>query len=139
MEFDNYRNENHEYLQKEIEKKKLEEEKKNKENEKGGTSSQDKNNEKHLEVKIKIKVNKENDEIYRVYELSDNRLASLKTLQLLTKIKHDNVNNSIELKNKDIAIAGYRIVYFYKLSRNNYINYLKLEEKTKREFMKFMN
>ena len=142
MEFDNYRNENHEYFQKEIEKKKLEEEKKNKENEKGGTSSQDKNNEKHLEVKIKIKVNKENDEIYRVYELSDNRLAvelensikiySLKTLQLLTKIKHDNVNNSIELKNKDIAIAGYRIVYFYKLSRNNYINYLKLEEKNKK-------
>ena len=123
-------------------KKEIRRREKNKENEKGGTSSQDKNNEKHLEVKIKIKVNKENDEIYRVYELSDNRLAielensikiySLKTLQLLTKIKHDNVNNSIELKNKDIAIAGYRSVYFYKLSRNNYINYLKLEEKNKK-------
>ena len=102
-----------------------------------------------MEIKIKIELNKEKDEIYKVYELSDNRLAvelensikiySLKTFHLLTKINHENVNNSMELKNKDIAITCYRIIYFYKLSGNNYIYYLQLEEKTKREFMKFMN
>ena len=97
------------------------------------------NEAKHLEVKFKIQLNKEKDEIYKVYELSYNRLAveldnsikiySLKTYQLITEINNDGINNSIELKNKDIAITNYSTVYFYKLSDNNYINYLKLEEK----------
>ena len=100
------------------------------------------NEAKHLEIKFKIQLNKEKDEIYKVYELSDNRIAveleksikiySLKTFHLLTEINHDNNNNSMELKNKDIAITCYRIVYFYKLSGNNYINYLQLEEKNKK-------
>ena len=98
------------------------------------------NEAKHLEVKLKIKIKNEKDEIYKVYELSDNRIAvelnkcikiySLKTCQLITEIKNnDYINSSIELKNKDIAITNYSTVYFYKLSDNNYINYLKLEEK----------
>ena len=134
MEFDNYENENYENLLKENGKKK--------EKEKKETYSKDGNNEKHFEVKFQINLKKEKDEIYKVYELSDNRLAvelensikiySLKTLQLLTEINHDNVNNSMELKNQDIAIVSYRIVYFYKLSGNNYINYLKLEEKSQK-------
>ena len=123
-------------------KKSIKEEKKKKEKEKGETCSKDGNSEKHLEVKIKIELNKEKDETYKVNELSNNRLAvelensikifSLKTLQLLAEINHDNVNNPLELKNKDIAIASYRIVYFYQLSGNNYINYLKPEEKNKK-------
>jgi len=143
MEFDNYGNEkNYENLPKVDGKKKKEEEKKKKEKEKEETSSKDGNNEKQLEIKIKMELNKEKDEIYKVYELSDNRLAvelensikiySLKTFHLLTEINHDNVNNSMELKNKDIAITCYRIVYFYKLSGNNYINHLQLEEKNKK-------
>ena len=50
------------------------------------------NEAKHLEVKFKIQLNKEKDEIYKIYELSDNRIAvelnnfikiySLKTYQL---------------------------------------------------------
>ena len=99
------------------------------------------NEAKHLEIKFKIQLNKEKDEIYKVYELSDNRIAveldntlkiySIKTFQLITEIKNDRINNSIELKNKDIAITCYSTVYFYKLSGNNYINYLKLKEKEK--------
>ena len=30
---------------------------------------------KHLEVKFTIQLNKEKDEIYKIYELSDNRIA----------------------------------------------------------------
>ena len=92
-------------------------------------------------MKFKIELNKEKDEIYKIYEISDKRIAveldnkikiySLKTYQLITEINHDRVNNSIELKNKDIAITNFNTVYFYKLSGNNYINYLKLEEKKK--------
>ena len=53
------------------------------------------NEAKHLEVKFKIQLNKEKDEIYKIYELSDNRIAveldncikiySLKTYQLIKK------------------------------------------------------
>ena len=99
------------------------------------------NEAKHLEVKFKIQLNKEKDEIYKIYELSDNRIAveldncikiySLKTYQLITEINNDRINNSIELKNKDIAITNYSTVYFYKLSGKNYINYHKLEEEKK--------
>ena len=90
----------------------------------------------------KIQLDKSNGEIYKVYELSDNnriaveleksiKIYSLKTYQLITEIKinHDEINNSIELKNKDIAIIDYDKVFFYKLSGNNYINYKKLEGK----------
>ena len=52
----------------------------------------------------------------------------------MTEINHKKINKSIELKNKDIAITVYDTVYFYKLSGNNYINYLKLEEKYKEIF-----
>ena len=90
-----------------------------------------------MDVILKIKLNKEKDEIYKVYELSDKRMAvelentlkiySLKTFQLITEINHERINNSIELKNKDLAITDYSTVYFYKLSGNNYINYLELK------------
>ena len=96
------------------------------------------NKEINLEVKYKIQLDKEKDEIFKVYELSDNRIAveldksikiySLKTYQLITELTHDEINNSIELKNKDIAITDYNKVYFYKLSGNKYINYQKFEE-----------
>ena len=91
----------------------------------------------------KIQLDKSKGEIYKVYELSYNRLAveldnsikiySLKTYQLITEIKinHDEINNSIELKNKDIAITNNSTVYFYKLSGKDYINYHKLEEEKK--------
>ena len=100
------------------------------------------NEEKKFEMINKIQLDKSNGEIYKVYELSDNnriaveleksiKIYSLKTYQLITEIKinHDEINNSIELKNKDIAIIDYDKVYFYKLSGNNYINYKKLESK----------
>jgi len=99
---------------------------------------------KHLELMLKIQLNEEEDEIYKVYELSDKRLAvelencikiySLETFQLMTEINHKKINKSIELKNKDIAITDYDTVYFYKLSGNNYSNYLKLKEKYKNIF-----
>ena len=100
------------------------------------------NEEKNLEIKDKIQFDKENGEIYKVYELSDNnriaveleksiKIYSLKINQLITEINHDEINNSIELKNKDIAITDYDKIYFYKLSGNNYINYKKLEGKEK--------
>ena len=113
---------------------------------KGGRKQEDlvninENNEKNLEAKYKIQIDQKKEEIYKVYELSDNRLAvelnelnnsikiySLKTFQLITEINHDSITNSIELKNKDIAITDYEKVYFYKLSGNNYINYQKFEE-----------
>ena len=95
--------------------------------------------EKHSELIFKIQFNKEKDEIYRVYEISDGRLAveldnsikiySLKTFRLITEINHDCFYRAIELRNKDIAITKYSTVYFYKLSGNNYSNYLKLEVK----------
>jgi len=91
----------------------------------------------NLEIISKIQLNKEKEEIYKVYEISDERLAveldnslkiySLKTFQLITEIKHNRIDKSIELRNKDIAITNYNIVYFYKLSDNNYFNYLKLD------------
>ena len=93
----------------------------------------------NLEIISKIQLNKEKEEIYKVYEISDERLAveldnslkiySLKTFQLITEIKHNRIDKSIELRNKDIAITNYNIVYFYKLSDNNYFNYLKLDGK----------
>ena len=116
---------------------------------KGGRKQEDlvninENNEKNLEAKYKIQIDQKKEEIYKVYELSDNRLAvelnelnnsikiySLKTYKLITEINHDSITNSIELKNKDIAITDYEKVYFYKLSGNNYINYQKFEEKKK--------
>ena len=61
-----------------------------------------------MEIKFKIKINLEKDEIYKVYELSDNRIAveldkilkiySLKTYKLITEINHD----KIKIKRKDI-------------------------------------
>ena len=109
------------------------------------SSSETENKEKQIEIKLKIKLDEKSDEIYKIYELSDERLGveldqdikiySLKNFQKITEIHHsENINNSIELKNKDIAITGYNIVYFYKLSENNnYIYYKKieLEEKNK--------
>ena len=79
--------------------------------------------------------------IYKIFELSDERLAvelekdlkiySLKNFQKITEIHFsENIRNSIELKNKDIAITHYETVYFYKLSENNnYTNYKKLKLK----------
>ena len=93
---------------------------------------------KNLEVILKIKFDEEKDEIYRIYEISDNRIAvelekclkiySLKTFILLTEINHDNIDNSIELKNKDIAICDYSVVSFYKFTENIYIYYQKIKD-----------
>ena len=73
---------------------------------------------------LQIKFDKEKDEIYKVYEISDNRLAveldksikiySLQTFKLLTEINNERINTSIELKNKDIALTNYYVVNFYK-------------------------
>ena len=97
--------------------------------------------EQNLEVISKIQLNKEKEEIYKVYEISDERLAveldnsikiySLKNFKLITEINHNRIDESIELRNKDIAITDYNIVYFYKSSENNYFNYLKLDGKEK--------
>ena len=84
------------------------------------------------ELVLKLQFDKNKDEIYRVYELSDNRMAieleksikiySLKNFKLITEINDDNnIGTSIELKNKDIALTRYCSVEFYKLSGNNYI------------------
>ena len=84
------------------------------------------------ELVLKLQFDKNKDEIYRVYELSDNRMAieleksikiySLKNFKLITEINDDNnIGTSIELKNKDIALTRYCSVKFYKLSGNNYI------------------
>ena len=84
------------------------------------------------ELVLKLQFDKNKDEIYRVYELSDNRMAieleksikiySLKNFKLITEINDDNnIGTSIELKNKDIALTRYYSVKFYKLSGNNYI------------------
>ena len=123
-------------LEKENEIKKKEKENEKNRLEKGDVNINE-NKEKYLEVKYKIKLDEEKDEIFEVYELSDNRIAveldksikiySLKTYQLITELNHDKIDNSIELKNKDIAITDYNIVYFYKLSGDNYINYQKFE------------
>ena len=139
----------------EIEEKKVEEEKEEEEEEieeiklkEEDMLNKNENEGKHLEIKLKMHVDKEKGAIYKVYEISDNRIAvelknsivifssqtivkiySLKTFQLITEINTEGDNNSIELKNKDIAIVHDRTVHFYKLSGNNYINYLKLEEK----------
>ena len=123
-------------IQKENELKKKEKENEKNRLEKGDVNINE-NKEKYLEVKYKIKLDEEKGEIFEVYELSDNRIAveldksikiySLKTYQLITELNHDKIDNSIELKNKDIAITDYNIVYFYKLSGDNYINYQKFE------------
>ena len=84
------------------------------------------------ELVLKLQFDKNKDEIYRVYELSDNRMAielensikiySLKNFKLITEINDDNnIGTSIELKNKDIALTRYCSVNFYKLSGSNYI------------------
>ena len=98
----------------------------------------------HLEETFEVQLNKEKDETHKVYELSDKRIAveliysikiySLKTFQLITEINHGKIHNSIELKNKDIAITDYSTVYFYKFSNNNYTNYLKLKENEEKIF-----
>ena len=123
-------------IQKENELKKKEKENEKNRLEKGDVNINE-NKEKYLEVKYKIKLDEEKGKIFEVYELSDNRIAveldksikiySLKTYQLITELNHDKIDNSIELKNKDIAITDYNIVYFYKLSGDNYINYQKFE------------
>ena len=74
--------------------------------------------------------------IYRVYEISDNRLAvelekclkiySLSNFDLIIEINQEKINKSIELKNKDIAMTNYDTVNIYKLSENNYICYQKI-------------
>ena len=96
------------------------------------------------ECSVSLSSFKQQDEIYKVYELSDKRIAveliysikiySLKTFQLITEINHDKIDNSIELKNKDIAITDYNTFYFYNLSNNNYNNYLKIKENEKKIF-----
>ena len=123
-------------IQKENELKKKEKENEKNRLEKGDVNINE-NKEKYLEVKYKIKLDEEKGEIFEVYELSDNRIAveldksikiySLKTYQLITELNHDKIDNSIELKNKDIAITDWNEVYFYKLSGDNYINYQKFE------------
>ena len=99
------------------------------------------NEDKKIEIVLKIEFEKEKNEIYRVYEISDNRLAvefdkcikiySLKNFKLITNIEHERIDNSIELKNKDIAIHDYSTVNFYKLSENDYVFYQKLSEEGK--------
>ena len=122
----------------ELNQKKEEKEKKAKDKESGKKKG---DKEKHLELTFKIQLNEEKEEIYKVYEISDERLAveldnsikiySLKNFKLITEIKHNRIDNSIELRNKDIAITQYSSVYIYKLSGNNYFNYLKLDGKEK--------
>ena len=90
------------------------------------------------ELVLKLQFDKNKDEIYRVYELSDNRMAielencikiySLKNFKLITEINDDNIGTSIELKNKDIALTRYCSIKFYKLSGNNYIFSQKISE-----------
>jgi len=86
----------------------------------------------------RIKFDKEKDEIYKIYKISDNRLAveldksikiySLKTFKLLTEINNEKIDTSIELKNSDIALTNYDIVNFYKLSDNKYNYYQNIKE-----------
>ena len=94
------------------------------------------------EVVLKIQFGKkDDDEIYKIYELSDNRLAveldkcikifSLKNFKLITEINNERIGSSIELKNKDIALINYSDVNFYKLSGNNYKFYQKISEEKK--------
>ena len=87
-----------------------------------------KNEEKKESIEGK-KEKKNSIEIYKVYEISDKRIAietddylkiySIKNFQLITEIKTEYDYESIELKNKDIIIAYYDIK-FYKLTGNNY-------------------
>ena len=93
------------------------------------------------ETIFKIQFDKKKDEIFRIYEISDDRMAvelnncikiySIKTFKLITEINNDRIMTSIELKNKDIALADYSTVKFYKLTGNNYTYYQEISEEKK--------
>ena len=129
----NYENESEEELLEIIKSKYNEGEKESK-----NLNNINKNREIYLEIICKIKFNKYLDEIYKVYLLSDKRISietehkikiySLKTFQLITEIKIESKYNSIELKNKDIAVAHYVNIDFYKLSGKKYILYQKIKD-----------
>ena len=88
-----------------------------------------KNDEKKESIEGEEEEEKISLEIYKVYEISDKRIAietddylkiySIKNFQLITEIKTEYDYESVELKNKDIIIAYYDIK-FYKLTGNNY-------------------
>ena len=91
----------------------------------------------------RIIFDKEKDEIYKIYEISNNRLAveleksikiySLQTFKLLTEINNERIGTSIELKNKDIALTNYSVINFYKLENNNYTYYQNIKEEKEKE------
>ena len=97
--------------------------------------------EKNIEVILKMRFDKEKEEIYQAYELSNKRLAvevenslkiySLENFKLITEINNERIHKSLELKNKDIAISNYDVITFYNLSDNNYIFYQKITKKEK--------
>ena len=59
------------------------------------------------------------------------KIYSIKTFKLITEINNERIMTSIELKNKDIALADYSTVKFYKLTGNNYTYYQEISEEKK--------
>ena len=86
----------------------------------------------NLEKKFTIRLNFEekDNQIYSVYELSERRIAvldryltdvkiySLKTGNIINKINKENIEKIIELKNKDIVLNSSHEIYIYKLLPN---------------------
>ena len=97
----------------------------------------------NLEKKFTIRLNFEekDNQIYSVYELSEKRIAvldrnltnvkiySLKTGNIINKINKENIEKIIELKNKDIVLNSSHEIYIYKLLPNkNYELYQTINE-----------
>ena len=93
---------------------------------------EEKFNQPNLEKKFTIRLNFEekDNQIYSVYELSERRIAvldryltdvkiySLKTGNIINKINKENIEKIIELKNKDIVLHSSHEIYIYKLLPN---------------------
>lgn len=82
-----------------------------------------------LEKTLKMKFD---EQIYRIYGLSNERIAviytyknilkifSLKNGKFINKIEHEYIKNVTELKNRDLIICTEHFIYIYKLSNKKY-------------------
>ena len=90
---------------------------------------------------ISLDFKEKDNKIYRIYELSDRRIAildynltdvkiySLKTGKIITKMNKEKIKKIIELKNKDIVLNSSHEIYIYKLLPNkNYELYQTINE-----------
>ena len=90
-----------------------------------------------LEKTLKMKFD---EQIYRIYGLSNERIAviytyknilkiySLKNGKFINKIEHEYIKNVTELKNRDLIICTEHFIYIYKLSNKKYELYQTINE-----------